>query len=148
MMETLEKSKGIVEDKYLELFDRGIKKLDEVIEMMKGQMATGKFLHLFMNATPLQQAMYMLVMAWMHIWILKVAQPKMKDLVGDTKGADRDKLLKENAEAAFYSGKVLSSQFYLGAEFPKYFGKIEALLLGESAVIKASDEVFTGALAE
>jgi hypothetical protein len=72
----------------------------------------------------------------------------MQALVGDAKGPDRDKLLADNAEAAFVTGKVLSSQFYLGAEFPKYFGKIEALKFNEGAPIKATDAVFTGALEE
>jgi len=144
--EAVKKAKGIVDDKYVALVERGVQKLDEVIEMMKGQMAKGQFLLLFMNATPLQQAMFMLCMAWAHISSLTITQPKMKELVGDKKGEDRDKLLKENSEAAFYSGKVIASQFYLGAEFPKFFGKIEALLFGEGAVIKASDPIFTGML--
>jgi len=148
MQQTIDKAKGVVEDKYVALVERGIQKLDEVIEMMKQQMASGQFLHLFANATPLQQAMYMLVIAWMHLWSLSITLPKMKELVGDKKGEERAALLKDNAEAAYYSGKVLASQFYLGAEFPKYFGKIEALLSGESAVIKASEEIFTGALNE
>ncbi len=148
ILETCNKAKGIVEDKYIALVERGVKELDEVIEMMKQQMATGKFLHLFMNATPLQQAMFMLAIAWTQLWSLTVAQPQMKKLVGDVKGEERDKLLSDNFEAAYYSGKVLSAQFYLGAEFPKYFGKIEALKFGESAVIKASEQIFTGALAE
>ncbi len=146
--DTVAKAKGIVEDKYIDLVVRGMAKLDEVIEMMKGQMAGGKFMHLFMNATPLQQAMYMLAMAWVHLWSLTITIPKRKEIVGDAKGADLTKLLQDNAEAAYYSGKVLSSQFYIGAEFPKYFGKIEALLGGEAAVIKASSEIFSGALAE
>jgi len=144
--EAVKKAKGIVDDKYVALVERGVQKLDEVIEMMKGQMAKGQFLLLFMNATPLQQAMFMLCMAWAHISSLTITQPKMKELVGDKKGEDRDKLLKENSEAAFYSGKVIASQSYLGAEFPKFFGKIEALLFGEGAVIKASDPIFTGML--
>ena len=148
IQETIDKAKGIVDDKYIDLLVKGVEKLDEVINMMKEQMAGGKFLHLFMNATPLQQAMYMLIMAWMHVWSLTISQPKMKELVGDAKGADREALLNDNNEAAFYTGKVLASQFYLGAEFPKYFGKIEALLFGESAVIKANDAIFTGALEE
>ena len=49
--DTLAKAKGIVEDKYIDLVARGMAELDKVIEMMKGQMATGKFMHLFMNAT-------------------------------------------------------------------------------------------------
>ena len=148
MEDAAAKAKGIVEDKYLDLYTRGIKELDDVIEMLKKQMSEGKFLNLFMQATPLQEAMYMLAIAWCHIWTLTVTTPKMKALVGDTKGADREKLLADNAEAAFYTGKVLSSQFYLGAEFPKYFGKIEALKFNEGAPIKASDPIFTGALAE
>ncbi len=145
---TIDGAKGVVDDKYVSLFEKGVQKLDEVIEMMKGQMAGGKFLHLFMNATPLQQAMHMLCLAWAHLWALSIVQPKMKELVGDAKGEDRDKLLNDNQEAAYYSGRVLSAQFYLGFEFPKFFGRIEALLFGESAVIKASDQVFTGALEE
>ncbi|HNW28136.1 MAG TPA: acyl-CoA dehydrogenase, partial [Spirochaetota bacterium] len=144
--EAVNKAKGVVDDKYVALVEKGVQKLDEVIQMMKDQMAKGQFLHLFMNATPLQQAMFMLCMAWGHISSLTITQPKMKELVGDKKGEEREKLLKDNAEAAYYTGKVLASQFYLGAEFPKYFGKIEALLFGESAVIKASDPIFTGML--
>ncbi len=148
IMDTVSKAKGVVDDKYVDLVERGVNKLDEVVEMLKGQMAGGKFLHLFANATPLEQAMYMLILAWMHLWMMTITVPKMKELVGDKKGEERDALLKDNQEAAFYSGKVLSSQFYIGAEFPKYFGNIEALLGGESAVIKASEEIFTGALEE
>jgi len=144
--EAVKKAKGVVDDKYVALVEKGVQKLDEVINMMKDQMAKGQFLHLFMNATPLQQAMFMLCMAWGHISSLTITQPKMKELVGDKKGEEREKLLKDNAEAAYYTGKVLASQFYLGAEFPKYFGKIEALLFGETAVIKASDPIFTGML--
>jgi hypothetical protein len=105
MGETIAKAKGIVEDKYIEVVEKGIAKLDEVIEMMKQQMATGKFMHLFMNATSLQQAMYMLVIAWMHLWSLTITMPKMKELVGDKKGEERDQLLKDNSEAAFYTEK-------------------------------------------
>jgi hypothetical protein len=43
---------------------------------------------------------------------------------------------------------VLSSQFYIGAEFPKFFGKAECILGGEAAVIKVTTPCFTGALDE
>ncbi len=143
--DTVKNARGIVEDKYVDLVEKGMAKLDEVIEMMKKQMAEGKFLHLFMNATPLQQAMFMMSIAWAHLWSLILTVPKRKEIVGDKKGADLEAFLADNAEAAYYNGRVLSAQFYLGAEFPKYFGKIEAILFGEAAVIKASDPCFTGA---
>ncbi|MCU0847904.1 MAG: acyl-CoA dehydrogenase [Spirochaetes bacterium] len=146
--EVADRAKGIVEEKYITMFEKGLQKLDEVIEMMKAQMAGGKFMHLFMEATPLQQAMHRLALAWAHLWSLTVAIPKMKELVGDLKGEEREKLLEDNYEAAYYTGRVLSAQFYLGYEFPKFFGQIESLLFQETAVIKSSSPVFTGALKE
>jgi len=146
--ETAAKAKGKVDDKYIQLVERGMAKLDEVVEMLKGQMAGGKFLHLFMNATPFQQAMFLLAVAWLHLWSLIITVPARDKFLGDAKGEERDKILADNAEAAFYNGRVLSSQFFIGAEFPKYFGRMEAILWGEAAVIKANSSIFTGALAE
>ncbi len=148
MDETVAKAKGIVDDKYLDVFNEALKELDELVEFFKGQMAGGKFLNIFAQATPFQEAMYMVAIAWMHIWTLTVCQPKMKELVGDAKGADREKLLEDNNEAAFYTGKVLASQFYLGSELPIFLGKARAIKFNEGAAVKASDAVFTGALAE
>ncbi len=148
MEKTIEEARGVVADKYVDIFARGLEKLDETIELLKKQMAEGKFMHLFMNATPLEQAMHMLVLAWAHLWSMTVATPRMKELVGDLKGPEREALLNDNDEAAYYSGKVLSGQFYIGSEFPKYFGRIEAIHFGETAVIKSTDATFTGALDE
>jgi alkylation response protein AidB-like acyl-CoA dehydrogenase len=145
IQETIAAAKGVVDDIYVQTIERGLAKTDEVVEYLKGQMAQGKFLHLFASATPLQQAVTMMTYAWMHLMGLVKAYPKMKELVGDKKGADREALLNDNQEAAFYSGRVLSGQFYIGAEFQKFFGKCDYILQGESAVVNASKAIFTGA---
>nr|HPR50091.1 acyl-CoA dehydrogenase [Spirochaetota bacterium] len=145
IQETIAAAKGVVDDNYVKIMEKGLAKMDEVVEYMKAQMAGGKFLNLFANATPLQQAITMLTYAWMQLIGLVKAYPKMKALVGDAKGADREALLKDNLEAAFYTGRVLSGQFYIGAEFQKFFGKADYILQGETAVLKASKPIFTGA---
>ena len=145
VLDVIEKAKGTVEDKYTAIVEKGLAKLDETITLMKEHMAKGNFMSLFMNASQLRKAMFMLCLAWMHLWSLTIAIPKMKQLVGDAKGDEREKLLNENPEAAYYSGKVLSGQFFIGYEFPEYFGKLDSILMGESAVIKASPAIFTGA---
>jgi len=145
---TVASAKGIVDDKYLDLFVESVKELDELVEFFKGQMAGGKFLNIFAQATPFQDAMYMVAIGWMHIWTLTLCQPKMKELLGDAKGEERDKILDDNNEAAFYAGKVISSQFYLGTELPKFFGRSRAIKFNDGAVIKANDAIFTGATAE
>ena len=145
MNDAIAKAKGVVEDKYITPVVRGLAKLDEVIEMMKKQMGEGKFMALVLNATPLQQAMFPLIVAWLHLWSLTVTIPKMKKLVGEAKGEERQKIISGNNEAAYYSGRVLSSQFFIGAEFPKYFGMIECIMNNEGAAIKSVSENFTGA---
>jgi hypothetical protein len=146
--ETVKAAKGRVDDKYITLVVRGMEKLDEVINMMKTQMQEGKFLALVLNATPLQQAMFPLVLAWLHLWSLTITTPKRTAILGDARGEDRQKIFSENSEAAYYGGRVLSSQFYIGSEYPKYFGRIECILGNEAAAIKAVPENFTGALKE
>ena len=146
--ETIDKAKGIVDDKYITPVERGWKKLEEVIDMMKKQLQEGKFVALMQNAAPLQQAIFPLVLAWLHLWSLTITIPMAKSILGDTKGEERLKIIAENNEAAYYSGRMLSSQFFIGAEFPKFFGKIECIMLNEGAAIKVASENFTGALKE
>ncbi len=142
---TVSKAKGVVDDKYIALVERGINKVDEMVEMMKKQLAEKKFAAIMANATPFQQSMHMMVLSWLHLESLTLTVPKMKSLVGDLKGADKKKLLEENSEAAYYSGRVLSSQFYISTEFPKFFGKAECIMNNDSAAVSATSEIFTGA---
>ncbi|MBP7736136.1 MAG: acyl-CoA dehydrogenase [Spirochaetes bacterium] len=143
--ETIKKAKGAVDDKYLSIMEKGLAKIDEVVKYMKGLMDGGKYLHIFANATPMQQAFAMLSYAFIHLWALTLVNPKAKELVGDKKGADLEKLLADNAEAAYYYGRMLSAQFYIGAEFQKFFGKCEYILQGEAAVVKTTSAIFSGA---
>jgi len=145
MNDAIDNAKGVVDEKYITPVVRGLAKLDEVIEMMKKQLGEGKFMALVLNATPLQQAMFPLIVAWLHLWSLAITIPKMKELLGDAKGEERQKIIAENNEAAYYSGRVLSSQFFIGSEFPKYFGMMDAILNNEGAAIKSVSENFTGA---
>jgi hypothetical protein len=148
MNDTFAKAKGVVDDKYIDPVVRGMAKLDEVIEMMKKQMGEGKFMALVLNATPLQQAFFPLILAWLHLWSLTITIPKSKAILGDAKGEERQKKIAENNEAAYYSGRVLSSQFFIGAEFPKFFGMIECIMNNEGAAIKVTSENFTGMMKE
>jgi len=146
--DTIAKAKGIVDERYVAPVERGIAKFDEIISMMVKQLQEGKFLALVANATPMQQAMFPLIVAWLHLWSLTITVPKSRELLGDAKGADRKKILETNPEAAYYNGRVLSAQFFIGAEFPKFFGRVECVMNNEGAAIKAESENFTGALKE
>ena len=148
MNDTIAKANGVVEDKYIKPVVEGLAKFDEVIEMMKKQLGEMKILLLLNNATPFQQAMFPLILAWLHLWSLTITTPKAKALLGDAKGADRAKIIADNPEAAYYSGRVLSSQFFIGAEFPKFYGRLACIMNNEGAALKVESDNFTGALKE
>jgi len=148
MNDTIAKANGVVDDKYIKPVVEGMAKFDEVIEMMKKQLGEMKILLLLNNATPFQQAMFPLILAWLHLWSLTITTPKAKALLGDAKGADRQKILADNPDAAYYSGRVLSSQFFIGAEFPKFYGRLACIMNNEGAALKVESENFTGALKE
>ncbi len=145
MNDTIAKAKGVVDEKYISPVVKGLAKLDEVIEMMKGQMKEGKFMALVLNATPFQQAMFPLTLAWLHLWSLTITIPKVKAIIGDAKGEERQKKIAADAEAAYYNGRMLSAQFYIGAEFPKFWGMMDCIMNNEGAALKVASECFTGA---
>lgn len=145
IQKTIEEAKGVVDYKYISPLVRGIDKMDELIDVLMKNLASGRLMQIFISATPVRQAMTMLAHAWLHLWSMTICSKKMKELVGQLKGEERDKFIHENNEAAFYSGKVLSSQFYVGAYFQNYFGKVESILAEETAIIKSTDAIFTGA---
>jgi hypothetical protein len=145
---TIAKAKGVVDDKYVNPVIEGLAKLQEVVEMMKKQMGEMKILLLLNNATAFQRAMYPLILSWLHLWSLTITTPKAKELLGDAKGEERAKIIANDPEAAYYSGRVLSSQFFIGTELPKYFGMIAAIVGNEAAALKMESDNFTGALKE
>jgi len=145
---TMAAAKGKVDDRYISTLKRALKIIDDVVEKKKELLGAMKFLQIVMNAKPFLDAMFILVMGWLHLWSLTIVEPKMKELIGDLKGEELDSLLEDNLEAAFYRGRVLSAQYYLGSELPKVFGMGEGILNVETSVLKANSHIFSGAPAE
>jgi len=105
-------------------------------------MKEGKIALIYYNATPLLEAMGDVVLGWMHLWQLTIAYPKLMDLIGDAKGNELEKIIDKSEEAAFYSGKVLGSRFYIGSILKKTFGKFEQLKSDENAAIEIFEKSF------
>lgn len=131
-----------VDEKYIVPVERGIARIDGYIDQMKGWTAQFMFDRILAGATPFRKAIYMLAVAWMHVWNLSVACPVMKKIAGDLKGKELKALLAENSEAAFYSSRILASKFFITEEFPQFFGMMDALSGEEWAVLETGAESF------
>jgi len=56
---------------------------------------------------------------------------------------------RENAEAAFCCGKMMSDKFYLGTELKHLYGYLDYITVGEPASVnECFEEMFTGALSQ
>lgn len=144
--ETIEKAKGIVDEKYIAAVRDGVTNMDATVKKLAELRDQKKILDILAIATPLQNAMRMLAHAWMHLWAMTITIPKLKAIAGDIAGEKVVNLVKDNMEAAFYYGRILSARFYLGSEFKHLQGYLDYITSGEQAVIEAFDEIFTGAL--
>jgi alkylation response protein AidB-like acyl-CoA dehydrogenase len=144
--DTLNKAKGVVDAKYIDAVAKGLKRMDDVLAAMDADLMAGKTENVYANAAPLCRSMFMLTLAWLHLWSLTLTVPKAKQLLGNAKPEEIEAKIKDDKEAAYYYGKVLSSQYYLGAEFSHFFGTTDYILSGDNNITLASDDVFTGAL--
>ncbi len=144
--QTLEKAKSVVDEKYIAAVREGVEKMDATVKKLVELRDQKKMLDILAIATPLQNAMRMLAHAWMHLWSLTITVPKLKEIAGDVSGEKVLNIVKDNAEAAYYYGRILSARYYLGSEFKHFEGYLNYITSGEQAVIEAFDEIFTGAL--
>jgi alkylation response protein AidB-like acyl-CoA dehydrogenase len=145
--ETATKAKGVVDDKYIAAVTTAVEKMDATVLKLVELRDQRKILDILAIATPLQQAMRMLAHAWMHLWSMSIAVPALKAIAGDIAGEKVIASVKDNAEAAFYFGKIQSDKFYLGTELKHLYGYLDYIVSGEAAAVnECFEEMFTGAL--
>lgn len=135
-----------VDNKYIAPLEKGLERLDEYVEKMKSMVASFRFKEILSGATNFRKCLYMLSMAWMHVWNLAIALPKFRALAGDKKGEDLKSLLTDNNDAAFYHSRILASRFYLMEEFPQFFGMMDSLFAEEWPALEAEDFVFVNTI--
>jgi alkylation response protein AidB-like acyl-CoA dehydrogenase len=143
IIQTIEHAAGIVSDIYSNMLRTGIERMDSVIEHMTRLMNSGRYQSVLLNVDPLRKAFFDLMLAWMHIWCLKLTHPRLSALTADAKGEVLAGILERDKEAAFYYGKVCASEFWLTSEFPTYFGKIEAIYQSEKVDFLPGNAVFS-----
>ncbi len=141
--QTIENASGIVDDVYRNMLLEGLQRMDSILDTMKKHMDEGRYHTLLLNVDPLRRAFFDLMLAWMHLWCLTLARPKLSALTAGAKGEALTEVLARDAEAAFYYGKVCASEFWLATEFPKYFGKMEGISLGETVDFLPGNAVFS-----
>jgi len=107
----------------------------EVLAREIGQRARSeKALNAYAFAHPFLDVTGDVTFAWMHLWRASVAAPKLAKKAGSLdREAVAAKALK-NKDAAFYAGQIESARFFINTLLPSSYGKMDAIMEGDSSV--------------
>ncbi|WP_319409452.1 acyl-CoA dehydrogenase [uncultured Desulfosarcina sp.] len=115
-----------------------------IVEHFDRWAADGKHVDIYAKASPFLEAMGDVVLAWLHLWQLTVAQPKLAAALGGVPKADSLKALAMKKADAFYFGKVSSARFFIDTLLKTTRGKLEELTSLADPVVEMFDKAFTG----
>lgn len=109
--------------------------------------AEGKFFIPLVNSYPFLMMMGRIVLAWLHLWQAGVAREKLDILCREhgVEAADAaavNALAKDNAEAAFYSGKIYSARYFIKHILPEIDGTVRAIQNGDISPMEIAEEAF------
>jgi alkylation response protein AidB-like acyl-CoA dehydrogenase len=108
-------------------------KLSEITMHLGGLSMAGDRIYPVLSATPYLYLFGDVLMAYLHVWQAVIAREKL-----DSMG----KKPEEDAEAAFYAGKVMGARFFVNNLLPQAFGLIEAIMNGDRSALEIAEESF------
>ena len=106
-------------------------RLKEVAQNIGQTLRSEDMMNAFANAAPFLDVTGDVIMAWMHLWRAIVAsqqleqKPKKKDL-------------------EFYNGLLKSAQFFINTILPVTKGKMDSILVEDTAILDISEAAFGG----
>jgi hypothetical protein len=111
--------------------EEAVQKLGEVAMSLGTAAMSSKVMMAFAHAYPFMEVFGDVATAWMLLWRASIAAQKLE------KGAKKK-------DAAFYEGLLLSAEFFMVSVLPVTLGKMNAILAGNDAVVKISEDAFGG----
>jgi hypothetical protein len=85
------------------------------------------------------------VVGWLLLWQAVIAEDKLNAIAqekGIKEKAGLEKLLAENADAAFYSGKLASARFFVGTVLSLATAKAQAIKRADKAALEIAEHCF------
>jgi alkylation response protein AidB-like acyl-CoA dehydrogenase len=128
-------------------FQAGVNLLGEMGMFFAQCGKAGKFFVPISNAYPFLNMMGTVVLGWFLFWQAGLAKPKLDALykaasVDPADRSRRDSFMKENSEAAFYNGKVMSARYYLKHVLPQAEAIAKAIKTEDLTSVEISPECF------
>jgi hypothetical protein len=146
--QTVAKAKAIEDlKKYAGLLEDSSNALLELIMILAGAGKSGNFLVPILYASPFLDIFGDVLMGHFLLQAAVIAEEKLNAIYKEV-GAENSKgkqrgLIRENAEVAFYAGKVASAKFFATEILPTIKGRCEVIKAGDKIALEVAEESFT-----
>ena len=124
--------------------EAAVNRLGETALHLGRTAMSAQFRTAFAHATPFQEVMGDVVMAWMLLWRARVAAPQLEKLLAGLDTDARRAKIASHKNAAFYDGQIRSAAFFINTRLPASLGQMEAILGTESAAVDMPEAGFGG----
>jgi alkylation response protein AidB-like acyl-CoA dehydrogenase len=124
--------------------EKAVNRLGETALHLGQTALSEQFRTAFAHATPFQEVMGDVVMAWMLLWRAAVAAPQLAKLTEGLEEDARRGKIATHKNAAFYHGQILSARYFINSLLPVTQGKMDAIMATESAVVDMPEAGFGG----
>ncbi len=106
-------------------------KLGETAMFIGNTAMSPEFKTAFVHATPFQEAMGEVTLAWMLLWRAAISAEKL------TNGAKKK-------DAIFYQGQIKTATYFINSILPVTAGKMNAIQTGDASALEAAEAIFGG----
>lgn len=140
---TIDEAKGVDGVQPLaEKVAHAVSRLEELAADIGARARSEKALNAYAFAHPFLEITGDVTFAWMHLWRAAVAAPKLAKKAGSLdKEAVAAKAAK-NKDTAFYAGQMATAKFFINTLLPATYGKMDAILEGDTCVEDILDVSF------
>ena len=143
MKKTVEQAKGVEGVESLaDKLAHALSRLEELAADMAKRSRSENFLNAYAFAHPFLEIVGDVTFAWMHLWRAAIAAPKLAKKAGSLDPEAVAQKAAKNKDAAFYAGVMASARFFIHTLLPATYGKMDAVLEGDTCVEEIADVSF------
>lgn len=135
MKKTIDEAQGIDGIEGLaKKVNHAVSRLEALALEIGARARSEKALNAYAFAHPFLEVTGDVTFAWMHLWRVLVAAPKLAKKVGSLEKEAVRAMAVKNKEVAFYAGQIESAKFFINTLLPSTYGKMDAILEGDTSV--------------
>ncbi|MCF6245992.1 MAG: acyl-CoA dehydrogenase [Desulfobacula sp.] len=143
MQKTIDDAKEIEGvEKLVEKFEYALGRYVELAKEIAKRSRSKNALNAYAFAHPFLEITGEITFAWMHLWRAGIAAPKLAQKAGSLEKEDIAAKAAKNKDAAFYAGQMASAGFFIHTLLPASYGRMDAILEGDSCVEDILDVSF------